>query len=129
MPLEIIIARWFAVGCLVFGLSHLLFPAKWADLMLPLRERENGGLLLGLFNLPVGLVVVLGHNLWAWGLPLIVTVVGWGMTLKGAIYLLLPRSLAHVMPERERMTKALRVGGAVMIVLGALVAYDSFCLR
>src|SRR5438093_12298008 len=110
MPLEIIIARWFAVGCLVFGLSHLLFPAKWADLMLPLRERENGGLLLGVFNLPVGLVGGLGHNLWAWGLPLIVTVVGWGMTLKGAIDLLLPASLAHVRRGREAGAKPLRVG-------------------
>lgn len=64
MSLDILIERWFAIGWLVFGLSHLLYPAKWAALVLPLRERETGGLLLGTLNLLLGLFVILGHNIW-----------------------------------------------------------------
>ena len=129
MPLDTLIERWFAIGWLVFGLSHLLYPAKWAALILPLREREGGGLLLGMFNLPVGLVLVLGHNVWTWGLPVIVTLAGWAITLKSAVYLLFPRTHVLVMPTRERMERGIRVFGAVMIVLGALSGYDSFFQR
>jgi hypothetical protein len=98
MSLELLIERWFAIGWLVFGLSHLLHPAKWAALFMLLRDRETGGLLVGTFNLLLGLFVILGHNVWTWGLPVIVTLAGWLMTLKSIIYLLFPRALDLVMP-------------------------------
>lgn len=126
MPIDTLIERWFAIGWLVFGLSHLLYPAKWAALFLSLRERETGGLLLGTLNLLLGLFVILGHNIWMWGLPVIVTLAGWIMTLKSIVYLLFPRALARVMPTDAGMRRAFRIAGAVGIVLGALLAYDSF---
>jgi len=129
MSLDILIERWFAIGWLVFGLSHLLYPAKWAALFLPLRERETGGLLLGTFNLLLGLFVILGHNVWTWGLPVIVTLTGWLMTLKSIIYLLFPRALALVMPPADRLQRGFRIAGAVSILLGALLAYESFYRR
>ena len=129
MPIATLIERWFAIGWLIFGLSHLLYPAKWAALFRPLRERETGGLLLALFNLPLGLVVVLGHNIWVWGIPVAVTVAGWVMILKSVVYLLFPRALSRVMPTDERMESAFRIAGAVSMLLGALLSYDSFYRR
>ena len=129
MPIETLIERWFAIGWLIFGFSHVLYPAKWAALFLPLRERETGGLLLALFNLPLGLVVVLGHNVWVWGIPVAVTLAGWVMILKSVIYLLFPRALSRVMPTNERMESAFRIAGAVSMLLGALLSYDSFYQR
>ena len=129
MPIESLIERWFAIGWLIFGFSHVLYPAKWAALFLPLRERETGGLLLALFNLPLGLVVVLGHNVWVWGIPVAVTLAGWVMILKSVIYLLFPRALSRVMPTNERMESAFRIAGAVSMLLGALLSYDSFYQR
>ena len=129
MPIETLIERWFAIGWLIFGFSHVLYPAKWAALFLPLRERETGGLLLALFNLPLGLVVVLGHNVWVWGIPVAVTLAGWVMILKSVVYLLFPRALSRVMPTNERMESAFRIAGAVSMLLGALLSYDSFYQR
>lgn len=126
MPIETLIERWFGIGWLIFGLSHLLYPAKWAALFLPLRERETGGLLLGLFNLPLGLVVVLGHNVWVWGIPVVVTLAGWVMILKSVVYLLFPRALSRVMPTDKRMETAFRIAGALSILLGGLLIYESF---
>lgn len=129
MTVEALIERWFAVGWLIFGVSHLLYPREWAALFLPLRERDTGALLLGLFNLPLGLLVVLGHNVWVWGMPLVVTLAGWVMVLKSVAYLLYPRALSRVMPTEARMERAFRVAGAVSILSGALLTYDSFWPR
>ena len=126
MTVEALIERWFAVGWLIFGLSHLLYPRKWAALFQPLRERDTGGLLLGLFNLPIGLVVVLGHNVWVWGIPVVVTLAGWVMVFKSVVYLWFPGTLTRVMPTEERMERAFRIAGAVSILLGALLIYDFF---
>ncbi|MBI4325320.1 MAG: hypothetical protein HY674_08665 [Chloroflexi bacterium] len=129
MPLDLLIERWFAIGWLVFGLSHLLYPGKWAALFLPLRERDTGGLLLATFNLPLGLAVVLAHNVWVWGLPLIVTLAGWVMIVKSLFYLFFPRALFVAMPAGQRMERGFRIAGVVEILLGALLVYDSFYRR
>lgn len=127
MSINLMIERWFAIGGLIFGLSHLLHPAKWAALVLPLRERESGGLLMGTMNLLLGSFLILGHNVWTWGIPVIATLVAWIMTVKGITYLLFPRSLALVMPaEAVKQERAFRVAGVVSIVLGALLAYHSW---
>ena len=94
MPLDTLIARWFAIGFLLFCLSCVLNPAKRAALVLPLRGHENGGLLLAALNLPFGLIVVLRHNIWVWGLPGIVTLAGWLMALKSVMYLELVKIVA-----------------------------------
>jgi uncharacterized protein YjeT (DUF2065 family) len=134
LPLDILIARWVAIVWLICGLSHALFPAKWTTLLWPLRDRDTGGFILAGMSLPVGLIIILGHNIWVWDLPVIVTVAGWLATLKSGAYLLVPRAHTFVMRSSERMTgermeRGFRIVGIVMIVLGALTAYDSFCRR
>ena len=126
MPLEILVERWFAIGSVVFGVSHLLYPGKWAALSAPLRERESGALLVGTFYLPLGLAVVLAHNVWVWDLRVIVTLIGWSMVAKGVGYLLFPRALSVVMPAPERLERGFRIAGWVLMVVGALLAYDLF---
>src|SRR5262245_15127343 len=98
MTLTVLIARFTAVGMIVFGLSHLLMAGLWSELLSPLRDRKSGGLLLGAISLPFGLAIVLGHNVWVWGLPVIVTVLGWLITLKCTIYLLVPWAHRRAMP-------------------------------
>ena len=129
MHLELLVERWSAIGSLVFGVSHLLYPGKWAALFLPLRERESGGLLVATFNLPLGLAIVLAHNVWVWDLRVIVTLAGWAMVAKSVGYLLFPRALSVVMPAPERIERGFRIAGGVMIVLGALLAYVPFYPR
>ncbi|MEX0612386.1 MAG: hypothetical protein WD738_08070 [Pirellulales bacterium] len=129
MLIEILIARWVAVFWVVVGLSHVLHPATWVALLLPLRERDTGGFLLAAMNLPIGLAIVLGHNIWVWDVPVIVTLAGWIATIKGVVYLLFPRAHMRIMSTAGRLEKGIRVGGAVIIVLGIVVGYDAFFRR
>jgi hypothetical protein len=130
MPLHILIERWVALFWLICGLSHLLYPARWIELLWPLRERDTGAFILAAINLPIGLVIVLGHNIWVWDVPVIVTVAGWLATAKGTAYLLIPRAHVRMMRTTERMTgqrmeRGFQIVGAVIILLGALIAYHS----
>jgi len=47
-------------------------------------------LIIGMYTLPTGLVILLGHNIWAWDWPVVVTIAGWGMTIKATLYLIFP---------------------------------------
>jgi len=125
MPIELLIERWFAIGWLIFGLSHLLYPVQWTALFLSVRERGAGGFLLGLFYLPLGLSVVLAHNVWVWGIPVAVTLAGWVMVVKSLVYLLDQGALLRVMPTGKRMERGFRIVGGIAILLGAWLIYDS----
>lgn len=126
MTAELLIARWMSLSFLIVGLSHLVCPAQWVALLRPLRDRDWCGLLLALFYLPQGLIVVLGHNVWLWGLPVIVTVIGWGMSFKGTLYLLFPRVPARMIASRMCRPQRFRIAGVLGIVLGAAAGYDAF---
>jgi uncharacterized protein YjeT (DUF2065 family) len=129
MPIETLIARWVAVFWVVIGLSHLLHPTKWVSLLLPLRERDTGGFVLAAMNFPIGLAIVLGHNIWVWDVPVIVTVAGWMTTIKGVIYLLFPRAHMRVMSNTGRVERGMRIVGTVIFLLGIVVGYDAFFRR
>jgi hypothetical protein len=125
MTLELLIERWLAAGMLVMGLSHMLHPAKCAALFLPLRERDTGGLLMAMFTLPLGLFIVFAHNVWVWGLPVIVTLLGWAMTVKSVIYLLFPGAHRAAMPAGERLKRGFFGAGLVLLLLGGLIFYGT----
>ena len=129
LTMETLIARWVAVLWIVFGLSHLLHSAKWEAIFVPLRDKETGGLIIASYTFPIALIVVLGHNVWVWDIPVIITVAGWMATFKGLAYVLLPRAHAVVMTSAGQLRTGFRSVGIVMIVLGVFTGYDAFFRR
>ena len=66
------------------------------------------------------------HNVWR-GFPTIVTVLGWGWTVKGLLYLTFP-SVAMKSLNRVSVEGAWEfvVAGVVLIALAALISYSLF---
>lgn len=116
------IERLTALAFVITGISHLTAPRAWAAFFIGLRERgEAGGLLNGWVSLPLGLLIVAFHPVWS-GAGLLVTLIGWALTLKATLYFIWPglalKSLAHVTPERAG---GFRAAGAVAIALGVAI--------
>lgn len=130
MTVELLIERVIAVGLLVIGLSHWLRAQLWADLFAEWRQNRFLPFYLGWLYLTLGTVIALGHNVWAWDLVVIVTLLGWAWTLKGILYLLWPNLLARVVakslaPDQHPERKFVLVG-ALMAVIGALLVWCVF---
>ena len=88
----------------IIGLSHLVRPRVWVDFFLYLREKgEIAAFLNAFIHIPLGLLIVAFHNVWTWP-QLIVTLVGWSLTIKGTLYFLVPelalRTMGRVSPGR-----------------------------
>jgi uncharacterized protein YjeT (DUF2065 family) len=114
-----------AVCLLVTGLSHILQPRTWARFFIMLREKgEVGSFLNGLLHFPLGAIIVSFHPVWR-GIPLIVTIMGWGLVVKSLLYLTYPkhgmRMLARVSVERDW---EFVVAGVVSIALGGLILFS-----
>ena len=91
----------------VIGLSHALQPQAWSRFFGDLAARGTTGVFLNaMLHLVPGTLIVAFHNVWT-GVPVILTLIGWGFTVKGALYLFLPsvgtRSLKLASQRDPRM--------------------------
>lgn len=122
--MERAVEAFLAVCLFGVGLSHALQPLAWVEFFVWLRGQGSCAVfLVGLLSLNCGALVVAFHNVWA-GLPAVVTVLGWGMVLKGTVRLAAPglglRVYQRVAPERAWH---FRSAGVLALALSALCGY------
>jgi len=118
------IERLTALGFVVTGLSHIAAPRVWARFFIDMREKgEVAGFYNAYVHIPLGLLIVAFHPVWS-GPGLLVTLIGWALTLKGGLYFLWPalalRSMAHVSEEKAGR---FRIAGAVALALGLVIGW------
>ena len=71
--------------------------------------------------LSFGIIIVLFNNIWEWSWAVFITILGWLSIIKGVSLLLFPGSLNKMIEFYRNNTIAVRVHGAVAIVLGLLL--------
>jgi hypothetical protein len=123
--METAVEKLAAICILVTSLSHIIQPRAWAEFFIMLREKGKvGSLLAGLLHFPLGVIIVAFHNIWH-GLPIVVTIMGWGFLLKSVLYLIYPahgmRMLARISVERAW---EFEVAGVMGVALSGLIFYS-----
>jgi uncharacterized protein YjeT (DUF2065 family) len=124
--MELYTERFVALSLVAVGLSHVLQPARWVELFDDLLRLPYAALVIGTLTLPLGLFVVLTHNVWVADWPVVVTVCGWGWTAKATLYMLRPRVTAVVTGQRLCTPRTIFAAGALFAVLGAGVTWHAF---
>ena len=117
-------ATFVAVYLTVIGLSHVAQPRAWVDFFTLLRGKGHAGVFVnGFLALTFGSFIAAFHNVWD-GLPVVVTLLGWGQVLKGLVAFVAPsvsmRALNRVSPERAWEFVA---AGVVALALSAVLWY------
>lgn len=123
------IQAYFAILLVIVGVSHVAQPKQWSDFFVAMRRTGFAHLIIPLYTLPLGLFLVVAHNKWVWGWPVVVTICGWGMTIKSVIYWVFPGLSNRMIDNAERWENrfgVFRVVGSVMAVLGAIVVWDAW---
>jgi hypothetical protein len=126
MTLQMFIARFLSISLLITAVSHAAQPRLWRDFFLMLKGTGVAGIIIAMYTLPLGLVIVLGHNIWVFDVPVIVTICGWGMVIKSVIYALFPSWVDRVIPVGEKAHRKYALGGGLMIPLSLLLVYYAF---
>jgi uncharacterized protein YjeT (DUF2065 family) len=111
----------------IIGLSHILQPRAWAEFFILLcGKRKAGAFVDGFLNLPLGGIIVAFHNTWS-GIPLVLTLVGWGLLFKGLIRFCAPkqalRMMARVSLERSW---EFQVAGIGLVALASILGYGVY---
>ena len=120
---EVLAIIWFGV----LGFSHIVQPRAWAEFFILLRGKgEAGAFVDGFLNLPLAAVIIAFHNVWS-GIPLVLTLVGWALLIKGLIRFGAPRLALRMMAEISvERSWGFQVAGAGLMGLAGLVGYGVY---
>ncbi len=121
-----LVAQVLAPVYVVMGLSILLYVKVWQKVLDKYQKDHLAMLPLMLMQLVLGLIVVQMYNVWEWNIWLIVTVSGWGMLVKGALYMLLPGTVLKDLMSCKKHIGLMYLGGLVALVAGLGLGYYTF---
>lgn len=121
------LAELFAAGLLlIVCCSHVIAPRAWSRLFQDALQYPGAGLIIGLVTLTTGLPILIVHWRWTGDLRSIVTVMAWGWTLKGTLYLLWPGALSLVGARHVKHPQRFVAAGLAGIALAVLALVGTF---
>ena len=120
------ISTVLAPTLIVLGLSHILYAGVWTKLMKGWEKDHTTLLPVMMMLLVFGLIVVNIYNVWEWNVWLLVTLMGWGMLLKGTLYFLLPGSWLKGGIKTFNHEGWMYLCGVVTLIIGGVLCYNTF---
>ena len=82
--------------------------------------------LSGVLSLLAGLAIVIAHNRWSGGWPVIITVIGWLMVIGGVIRIVVPQVVQAVAATIYTGAAAIIVAAILCVALGGFLSFKGF---
>jgi hypothetical protein len=82
--------------------------------------------LSGILALPVGIAIVLAHNVWAPDWRILVTVLGWLAIIGGVVRIVFPLFVQHVGGSLMHSAAMPLIAGIVVLVLGLVLSFFGY---
>ena len=126
MQRSIYLAKLIGPVFITMGLGMLLNSAVYLAMAEQFLHSHALIYLSGLLALPVGIALVLAHNVWVAGWPLIITVLGWLGIIGGVVRILVPQFVETIGTSVIEHPATLIVGGFVVLVIGCVLSYFGY---
>jgi hypothetical protein len=126
MQRSIFLAQLMGPVMLVAALGLLIDRAGYRAMAREFLASPALIFLAGLLTMTAGVAIVLFHNVWVAGWPVLITIFGWLGTVGGAARIALPqltRSAGEAMLDKPA---AMTIGGAAWLAVGALLCFFGY---
>ncbi len=116
-----------SIVLLVLGASFILQWRTWSSLLRSIFADPQRYFFGAVAEVALGLWLALSYDRWDTTWPIFTTAFGWLMALEGSLFLLAPRLFMRFSRLSDKaMNLYLRLGGVLLVVLGALLARFAF---
>jgi hypothetical protein len=126
METTLFLAKVFGLYLVAMGIVAALRPKALSRMIEGFADNPPFVYLACIMALILGLVLVVSHNVWLAGWPLIITLLSWLVLLKALFYLLLPFEAAARLIRWFDRPAWFTAGGAVFAGLGLFLAGKGF---
>ena len=128
MELSLLLAQIAGVYLTVVGVSVVAKQRMLREAVDDFFKNHFLVYFAGEMLLILGLLVVLNHNIWVQSWEVIITLIGWVMLLKGAMFLLLGEKNVKSMVKMFNSSSSYTVWGIIAILLGIYLIFQGFGL-
>jgi hypothetical protein len=121
------LARLLGLFSILIGLAMIARRDEMTGAVDSLIHNPTLLLVVGLIALAVGLAMVLAHNVWSGGvLPVVVTIIGWLILIRGLVLLFLPAAAVAALFEAMHFARLLYLYATISLVLGIYLVLAGF---
>jgi len=120
------LARLIGPIFLTIGIGMLVNGPFYRDLITEAVASHVLIYLSGVLSLLAGLAVVMAHNRWSGGWPIIITVLGWLMVIGGVIRIVVPQLVQTVAVTIYAGHAAIIVAAILCVALGGFLSFKGF---
>ena len=126
MDLSIFLAKVIGLYMLFVGMVVLKKPSL-QEVINKLSKDEDLRFVLGLFTLILGLLLVVGHNVWdGTGYQIVITIISWIVLLKSLLIVWLSNEKYNKIMTVFNTHTLITVSGIINLILGIYLTYVGF---
>jgi hypothetical protein len=126
MQTSIFLARLLGPLFLIVGASILVNPSAFRTLAGEVVRSVTLVYLFGLMDFAAGLAIVLTHNVWLLHWPVLITLVGWLLLIRGAVRVLLPETIMGYAAKLIGNKQLILTAGVVSGLIGLVFCYYGY---
>jgi len=126
MDTSLFLAKLIGPTLLAISAAMLVNQDNMRDMATDFLEHRGLIFLAGILTLLGGLAIVLTHNVWVAGWPVIITIFGWLSVIGGAFRIIFPDSVKSMGTAMLQKRGLMTAGGVVQGVIGAWLCYVGY---
>jgi len=123
---SIFLARLIGPFFLIVAVSLLINQAQFRAIADEFMHSPALVFLTGLMILPVGLALVLSHNVWVADWRVLITLLGWLTIVSGALRIAAPKRALDVGRKVYAMPNILYLSAAIWLAVGAILTFFGY---
>ncbi|MDR3534242.1 MAG: hypothetical protein P4L90_27215 [Rhodopila sp.] len=129
-PRTIYLGRLIGLWLLILSIAEMINKAAMLDTAAQIVDSPSLLFLSGGLTLVAGLAIVLAHNVWRGGvMPIVVTILGWALLIKGIALLVVPPAGSVGMLRASHYADPYPFYVAIALFLGLYLTVAGFAAR
>jgi uncharacterized membrane protein HdeD (DUF308 family) len=126
METSLFLARLMGPAAIVMGAAMLINPVNMREMANDFLEHRGLIFLAGILTLVAGLAIVLTHNVWVAGWPVIITIIGWLSVVGGIFRIVFPDSVKSIGEAMLQLSGGLTAAGVALALIGGTLCYVGY---
>lgn len=126
METSLFLARLMGPAAIVMGAAMLINPVNMREMANDFLKHRGLIFLAGILTLVAGLAIVLTHNVWVAGWPVIITIIGWLSVVGGIFRIVFPDSVKSIGEAMLQLSGGLTAAGVAMALIGGTLCYVGY---
>lgn len=126
MLVSILLAQIIGLYCILVSIAMIIHPKRFKIMLNDFANSPAALSLVGIISLILGIILVVFHNYWIWGWPLLITIIAWLTLIRGIIDLFIPEFAIKMARNAQSSNAFYYIATIITLIVGLILGYYGF---